>query len=141
MPPAPGERVVLDARRHGVVLVWPLGRAALLAAAGVAALLAGWPYSVAGLAALVVAAVSATTAVCRWDRTRVVVTNEKLFLVQGVVRRRAAAVRLGRVGALEVEQTLPGRLLGYGTLVAGELEIAYVPEARRVYGLVDRLCG
>lgn len=73
------------------------------------------------------------------ERTRVVITTEKLFIVHGTLRRRAAAVRLARLGAVEIEQSLTGRLLGYGTIVAGELEIEFVPEPRRVYGLVERL--
>ena len=68
-----------------------------------------------------------------------VLTTEMLVVVHGTLRRRAAAVRLSRIGAVELEQTLLGRLLGYGTVVAGELEIPYVPEPRRVAGLVDRL--
>jgi hypothetical protein len=42
---------------------------------------------------------------------------------------------------LELEQSIPGRLLGYGTLVAGPLEIAHVPQPRNVYRLVERLAG
>jgi hypothetical protein len=37
---------------------------------------------------------------------------------------------------VEIEQSLLGRLLGYGTIVAGELEITHVPQPHR---LVDRL--
>jgi hypothetical protein len=48
-------------------------------------------------------------------------------------------VRLTRVSTVEVEQTLLGRLFGYGTIVAGELEIPYVAEPQRVTGLVSRL--
>ena len=62
-------------------------------------------------------------AVWKWDRTHVVLTTEKLFIVHGVLRRQAAAVHLARVGSVEVDQSLLGRLLGYGTIVAGELEI------------------
>jgi uncharacterized membrane protein YdbT with pleckstrin-like domain len=134
----PEERIVVDARRHGVVLVRPLLRATALAALGGATFLGGWPYSAAGGVLLVVAAASAVASVSRWERTHVVLTTEKLFVVQGLLRRRAAAVHLDRVGLVEIEQTLLGRLLGYGTLVAGELEIPYVPEARRVAGLVGR---
>jgi uncharacterized membrane protein YdbT with pleckstrin-like domain len=133
------ERIVVDARRHGVVLARPLLRAALLAAAGGAGLVGGWPFSLGGAALLVLAAFGATAAVWRWDRTQVVLTTEKLFVVQGVVRRHAAAVRLERLGRLQIEQSLAGRVLDYGTLVAGELEISYVADARRVYGLVERL--
>jgi hypothetical protein len=43
------------------------------------------------------------------------------------------------MGAVELEQGLVGRLLGYGTVVAGELEIDYVPRVRRVCTLLQRL--
>jgi uncharacterized membrane protein YdbT with pleckstrin-like domain len=132
------ERVVVDARRHGIVLVQPLLRAAALAALGAAAVVAGWPFSPVGGALLLLAAVGAVAAVLRWDRTHVVLTTDKLFVVHGILRRRAAAVRLDRV-ALELEQSLLGRVLGYGTIVAGELEIRYVPEAPRIAGLATRL--
>jgi Bacterial PH domain len=85
------------------------------------------------------AAAGAGLAVWRWERTRVVVTTEKLFVVYGTLRRRAAAVHLAHVSTIEVEQSLLGRLLGYGTLVAGELEIPFVPQPRHVGTLVARL--
>jgi uncharacterized membrane protein YdbT with pleckstrin-like domain len=135
----PEERIVVQARRHGIVLLRPLVRAALAAVAGGACVVAGWPFSPVGVVLLLVAAVAATSAVWRWDRTQVVLTTEKLFVVHGVVRRHAAAVRLERVGAVEVEQSLLGRLLGYGTVFAGDLEISYVAGPREVYGLVERL--
>jgi uncharacterized membrane protein YdbT with pleckstrin-like domain len=133
------ERICLDARRHGVVLVRPLIRAFVLALCGGAAFLGGWPVSAVGAALLVLAALVATIAVWRWDRTHVVLTTEKLFVSHGVVHRRAAAIRLAQVGTVEVEQGLLGRLLGYGTLVAGELEIRWVAKPRQVVGMLDRL--
>ena len=94
---------------------------------------------IAGVALQVVGAAVAVRAVWNWEQTRVVLTTDKLFVVHGTLRKRAAAVRLARIGAVEIEQGLLGRLLGYGTIVAGDLEIEYVPEPRRVYGLVERL--
>jgi uncharacterized membrane protein YdbT with pleckstrin-like domain len=133
---APDERVRLDRRRHGVVLARPFARAFALAAAGVAAVAAGWPVSLPGPFLLLLAAGMALHAVWRWEWTHVVVTTEKLFVVHGTVRRRAAAVRLARVGPVEVEQSLAGRLLGYGTVIAGGLEIPYVSEPRELARLV-----
>jgi uncharacterized membrane protein YdbT with pleckstrin-like domain len=130
------EQVRLDERRHAVVLVGPFLRAAGLAVGGISGFVLGWPLSVVGVVLLVLAALIAVRAVWRWERTHVVLTTEKLFVVYGTVRRRAAAVRLERVGAVEIEQNLVGRLLGYGTVVAGDLEITHVPEPRR---LVERL--
>ena len=137
----PDDHVFLDARRHGVVLVRPLLRALVLALLGAAAFLGGWPVSVAGAMLLVIAAVVATAAVWKWDRTHVVVTADKLFVMHGVVHKRAAAVRLERVGTVEIEQSLLGRVLGYGTIVAGDLEIRCVAKPRELYGLVQRLSG
>ena len=135
------ERVCLEERRHAVVLAGPFLRALGLAAVGIGLMAIGWPASIAGVALQMLGAFVALRAVWTWERTRVVLTTEKLFVVHGTLRRRAAAVRLARVGAVEIEQSLLGRLLGYGTIVAGELEIEYVPGPRRVYGLVERLSG
>lgn len=129
----------LDERRHAVVLAGPFVRALGLAAVGIGCMAIGWPASIAGVLLQTLGAAIALRAVWDWERTRVVLTTEKLFVVHGTLRKRAAAVRLSRVGAVEIEQSLLGRLLGYGTIIAGELEIMYVPEPRRVYGLVERL--
>ena len=94
--------------------------------------------SVAGAALLGLAALGAVTAVWRWDRTRVVLTGERLFVVRGTLRRRAAAVRLAKVQTVEVEQSLFGRLLGYGTVVAGDLEISCVARPGEMHGLLNR---
>jgi len=133
------ERVCLDQRRHAVVLAGSFARALGLAVLGIGLMAIGWPASIAGVALQAVGAGVALRAVWNWEQTRVVLTTEKLFVVHGTLRRRAAAVRLARIGTVEIEQGLLGRLLGYGTIVAGDLEIEYVPEPRRVYGLVERL--
>jgi membrane protein YdbS with pleckstrin-like domain len=132
------DHVYIDARRHGIVLIRPLGRALLLSLLGAVAFLGGWPVSVAGAALLCIAAIGAVVAVWRWDRTRVVLTGERLFVVHGTLRRRAAAVRLERVQTIEVEQSALGRLLGYGTVVAGDLEISCVPRPADVQGFLSK---
>ena len=137
----PEEEVRLRSRQHGVALVAPLARAFALAAAGGVLVVAGarsaWALGVVGALLLAAAAAFALAGVVRWDRTQLVLTTEKLFVVHGVARRRAAAVRLARVGAVEVEQSLLGRILGYGTLIAGDLEIPFVPDPAGVCRLVD----
>ena len=85
---------------------------------------------------LALAACLVLAAVWRWERTRVVLTTEKLFVVHGTIRRQAAAVRLARVGPIEIEQSILGRLLGYGTILAGDLEITHVHRPARI---VDRI--
>lgn len=135
------EQVCLDARRHGVVLARPVGQALVLALVGGILLAQPWPLQLPGALLVIVAALLTLRAVWKWERTHLVVTTEKLFVVDGTLRRRASAVRLRSVENLELEQTLPGRLFGYGTLVAGPLEIDHVAEPRDVYHLVERLAG
>lgn len=140
-PIHPEEQIRLQARPHGAALVRPLFRPLVLALAGGLLVLLGspraWGLGALGAIALAVAALLALRAVWSWDRTQLVLTSEKLFVVYGIAQRRAAAVRLARVPALEFEQTPLGRLLGYGTLVAGDFEVPYVPsggEVRRLIG-------
>jgi uncharacterized membrane protein YdbT with pleckstrin-like domain len=85
---------------------------------------------VAGAALLVLAAWLALRTVLAWERTSIVVGGDRLVVSYGVVRRHAATVRLDDGTPVEVEQTIPGRLLGYGTVIAGHLEVPHVPHAR-----------
>lgn len=135
------DEIRLEARRHGIVLARPLLRALLLAAAGGAAFLGPWPLPAAGAAALAVAALLALAAVLRWDRTHLLVTSRELVVEHGVLRRESAAVQLRRIGPVEVQQSLLGRLLGYGTIVAGDLEIDYVARPTLVSRAIARLAG
>jgi uncharacterized membrane protein YdbT with pleckstrin-like domain len=136
MPAGPGEPVRLDARPHGVVLAAPLAKALVLAGAGGALFALGWPVAPLGALPLAAGAVVALVAVWRWERTRLVVTDKEVRIVSGTLRRRAATVSRGRVGTVEVEQGVLGRLLGYGTLVAGDLEVPYVAHPDEVTRLL-----
>ncbi len=71
----------------------------------------------------------------RWDRTHLSVRGNTLVVEHGFLRRSSASVSLtGTV--FEIERTLPGRILGYGTVIAGELEIDCVP--RRLTRLLQQ---
>jgi len=114
-----------------------LARAFLLAGVGGFLFSLPSPALIAGAALVVVAAFLALRAVWRWERTHVIMTDDRLAVVRGTLRRRTASVRLERVGAVEVDQSLLGRVLGYGTLIAGPLQITYVPQPRNVYGFAE----
>ena len=132
----PGERVRLEERPHAAALARPLGRALLAAVVGAILVLAA-PATLGLVGAFLRAgaALYSLAAVWRWDRTQLVVTSDKLFITYGIAQRRAAAVRLARVGPVEMRQSVLGRMLGYGTVTAGELEIPYVPDPDKVCSL------
>jgi uncharacterized membrane protein YdbT with pleckstrin-like domain len=132
----PGERIRFEERPHAAALMRPLGRSFVGAIIGAILVLAA-PSSLGLIGAFLlgIAALSALTSVWRWDRTQFVVTSEKLFITYGIAQRRAAAVRLARVRPVEMKQSVAGRMLGYGTVIAGELEIPYVPDPDKVCSL------
>jgi hypothetical protein len=131
--------VCLEARRHGVVLVRPLVRAFAAAGVGAFALRLPWPVPPLGALLMAVGAAVAVSAVWRWDRARLVLTTEKLILEEGVMRRRESAVLLRALKAVSLERSLLGRVLGYGTVVAGPLRIHFVPDPREVSELLQQL--
>jgi uncharacterized membrane protein YdbT with pleckstrin-like domain len=127
---------LIEAHRHGIALARPLLRASILALAGAACFLAPWAaVGALGAALLAFAALIAVLGVARWDRTHLLVTGNALVVEHGFLRRRSASVSLtGTV--FEIERPLLGRILGYGTVVAGELEINCVP--RRLTRLLQQ---
>jgi uncharacterized membrane protein YdbT with pleckstrin-like domain len=133
------EEVCLEARRHGIVLVRPLLWAVVLSGIGGVVSTAPRPFSVAGAALIALGALIALRAVWKWERTRVVVTTDKVLVVGGTWRRRARSVRLAGLGAVELEQTLAGQLFGYGTVVVGPMALDHIPKPNMVYRLVERL--
>jgi uncharacterized membrane protein YdbT with pleckstrin-like domain len=133
------EEICLEARRHGIVLARPLLWAIVLGGVGGVLLTLPWPVMVAGAVVVAAGALVALRAVWKWERARVVVTTEKVLFVDGTLRRRARAVRLAAVEAVELEQSLAGQLLGYGTLIVGSLALDHVPRPKRVYHLLERL--
>jgi uncharacterized membrane protein YdbT with pleckstrin-like domain len=119
---------VIQTHRHGIVLLRPFVRSLAIAGAGAGCFFLPWRQAAfAGVALLVTAALLIVVAVARWDRTHLVLRGDELSLVYGVLRRRSVKVRIERGTPVEVERSLLGRILGYGTVFAGELEIRAVP--------------
>jgi membrane protein YdbS with pleckstrin-like domain len=143
--------VLLETRPHVAALGPALLRALLLVLAALVA--AAWlaleqPLlwrAGTGLAATVagIAALRALRVVWRWDHTRLAVTESQIVVSTRGVRARTLQLPLGSLQELAVDQTLAGRLLGYGTLVVrdagGRRGLAYVPRPAEVSGLIMRL--
>ena len=142
MPADDDEHVCLEMRRHGIVLARPLARSGGLAIGGILILTLPWAAA-AGVGAALIAVAAAFTlrAVWQWERMRIVVTTEKLYVVNGTLRRRTKAVKLRAVDAVELDQSLLGQLLGYGTLVVGPLTVGHVAEPKEVCRLVENLAS
>jgi uncharacterized membrane protein YdbT with pleckstrin-like domain len=142
MRPRRDEQIYLDARLHGVVLARPIFRSSLLVVLGIVAMLVPFvAAAVVGAALIGAGAIFMLRAVWQWERTHLVVTTEKIYLLKGTLHRRAKAVRLQTVDAVEVDQSLVGQLLGYGTVVVGPLKVGHIARPSDVCRLVERLAS
>jgi hypothetical protein len=127
---------MIETHRHGIALARPLSRALVLALGGAACFLAPWtPVLVLGAVLFGLAATIAVVGVTRWDRTHLAVTKNAFVVEYGFMRRRSASISLNGT-VFEIERPLLGRILGYATVVAGELEIHWVP--RRLTRLLQQ---
>src|SRR4051794_6169789 len=80
-----------------------------------------------------------------WDRTVLAVTDEQVLVVRSALTRQLRSVPLRSVERLSVSQTVPGRLLGYGSIVleneGRRSRLAYVPHPERVTRLIAEHVG
>jgi uncharacterized membrane protein YdbT with pleckstrin-like domain len=121
---APGEIVLHRTLRHWVVLLRWVGSALVLAALGavMASLygFGGWQGAsigaLVGLALFVFAVLVALPGIVRWATEVYLVTDRRVIRVAGVLRKQALDSGLAKVNDVRLTQTVPGRLLGYGTL-------------------------
>jgi uncharacterized membrane protein YdbT with pleckstrin-like domain len=117
----PGEQVIHRARLHWLIY----GRAMLLfvaaAALGVFTLRA--PDSLhdaleyGALAILVLGILAALAAAIRRGTTELVVTDQRVIFKRGVISRHTVEMNRGKIESVDVDQSLLGRILGYGTVV------------------------
>ena len=112
----PGERIVHRARPHWVMFLGPV----LLAVAGLVlgGLLeyAAGDYWYVGAVVAGLALVLAIAPVVRYATSEYAITDKRVLARVGVLERRSLETLLGKIEAIGVEQDLPGRLLGYGTI-------------------------
>ncbi|MGC1187755.1 MAG: PH domain-containing protein [Candidatus Acidiferrales bacterium] len=123
----PGETVVYKTHLSWIVLIRPALAALLLAAIGAAivyeALVPGisppWHTAmiVAGAVLLVAAIVRFMAGVVRKNSTEVAVTNRRVLIKIGVAARRSVEVLLSKVESINVEESMMGRTLGYGSVI------------------------
>jgi uncharacterized membrane protein YdbT with pleckstrin-like domain len=115
----PGERVVYRAHLHRIIYAAPAA-AALVAIAAFAVAYARedamWLVWVGALLA-VVAAAGALASFIKSSTSEFAVTNRRVVIKTGVVRRHTLELLLQKVEGIGVDQTVIGRLLNIGTIV------------------------
>jgi membrane protein YdbS with pleckstrin-like domain len=115
----PGERIVVRSRLHWIVY-WP---AIVLAVAGLLLLLWEWSLSADTMLIQVTAVIFFVLVVAaafyawfvRWI-TEIAVTDRRIIYKRGFVMRHTAEMNMDKVASVDVDQSILGRLLDYGTV-------------------------
>ena len=73
-----------------------------------------------------------------------IVTNERIFFRSGLIKVDTVQVRLERVESVEIQRTITGQLLGYGTVVLTGIGsrysyIRYLANAAEIRNVIDDL--
>jgi uncharacterized membrane protein YdbT with pleckstrin-like domain len=81
-----------------------------------------------------------------WWIERIVITDKRVMLAQGILVHKVAMMPLGKVTDLTFQRSMGGRLLGYGSLIvesAGQIQalnrIDYMPRPEEVYEALSEL--
>ncbi len=115
----PGEQVAIDVGPHWKFLTGPVLAVALAVGGAVVALQASVPrWSELALAgAIILCLLWLAARYLRWATTSFVVTNERLIIRKGVVRRSWHEILLDRLTDISCRQTLVDRILGCGDVM------------------------
>ena len=81
-----------------------------------------------------------------WWIERIVITDKRVMLAQGIITHSVGMMPLSKVTDLTFERTLSGRMLGYGTIIvesAGQIQalnkITYMPRPEEIYEALSEL--
>ena len=114
-----GEELVLEVRPHWWCFAGPAAAVVLSVALATAVASAGAHevVLVPFIGVAVAAAVWLGGRYLRWSTTGVVLTTERLIVLQGLTGRRSSELALSRVAGVRVHRRLTDRVLGSGALV------------------------
>ncbi|HKV04314.1 MAG TPA: PH domain-containing protein [Candidatus Acidoferrales bacterium] len=113
-----GENLVFRTGLHWTVLVWPLLAAVVVAGGGVVCLLQrDTDVMFAGAFLFVVAGIIVAFAILKRNAVEIAVTNRRVMIKTGMLSRRSLEIMLPKVESIGIDETMMGRVLGYGTVV------------------------
>jgi uncharacterized membrane protein YdbT with pleckstrin-like domain len=129
----PGETLLYQTRHHWIVLLGPMFLSVLLDLGGAALLVMAFSNKADGstgsagtgkeamiigaILLLVIGTAILLYGMAKRNATEMAVTNRRVLIKTGMTSRRTLDLMLGRVESIGVEETMMGRMLGYGTVI------------------------
>jgi uncharacterized membrane protein YdbT with pleckstrin-like domain len=124
-----GESIIYETRLHWIVLIVPVLLGLLFGLTGAGMLVLSTRatgdksvesesmMAIIGAALLAVALIFIIRGVLVRNATEMTVTNKRVFVKVGLAARRTIELLLSRVESIGVEESVMGRMLGYGTVI------------------------
>jgi hypothetical protein len=130
-----GEKLLYQTRHHWIVLLGPFLMSLLLGIPGLGLLvesiatksgnsrasgstgISAGGMAIIGLILLVAAISTFAYGIAKRNATEMAVTDKRVLIKTGMASRRTLDVILTRVESIGVEETVTGRMLGYGTVI------------------------
>ncbi|MBU0455698.1 MAG: PH domain-containing protein [Gammaproteobacteria bacterium] len=119
----PDEKVIHRGHRHWIVFGWPI---AWVFISLIFVLRLGLMEKV-FLLPLFIALVTGFDAFIDYTQSELAVTNRRIMLKMGWLSRSSMEIALENIASINVEQSLGGRFLGYGTLTFNDVGSARSP--------------
>ena len=110
----PGERVKYRAHLHKLIFILPVLFALLAIVGAVVSFAANNAWL--GIALLVLGAIPMLIALIKYTSSEFAVTDKRVIIKVGFIKRRTLETMLGKVEGIGVEQGILGRLFGFGTM-------------------------
>jgi uncharacterized membrane protein YdbT with pleckstrin-like domain len=123
-----GETIIYETRLHWIVLIGPVLLGLLFALTGVGMFVLSERAAAGqnvthetmvgiGAAFFLVALIFIARGILVRNATEMTVTNKRVFVKVGLAARRTIELLLSRVESIGVEESVMGRMLGYGTVI------------------------
>jgi len=123
----PGERILYTTHLHWLVLFRSIFVDTIFSVAGLALIIWGMAGThaergeaqvaeIAGVVLILLGSIILGVAVLKRNATEVAVTNKRIVIKIGFLTKRTIELFLSKVESVEVEQTLAGRMLGFGSI-------------------------
>ncbi|MBI3582442.1 MAG: PH domain-containing protein [Nitrospinae bacterium] len=106
-----GERIIYRAKLHWIVFLFP----SVFLFVALVVFLNG--YVSAGVFFLLIAVLTVSSSLITFYTSEFGVTNKRVLIKVGLIRRNSIEMLLRKVEGIAVNQDIPGRILGYGTII------------------------